>query len=313
MRCPSLKELPPTPMGKTGWPWNEESTQLSETMSDGSPWPRISIVTPSLNQGQFIEQTVRSVLLQGYPNFEYNIIDGGSTDETVGVIKRYEQWITYWISEPDRGQSHAVNKGFSMARGDIVAWLNSDDYYLPGVFQIIAAHYFKHPKAGAWAGGGRQIDPYTGKKLWDRSPPSLNFQGILNWREYCLPQPSCFLNRNVLKEEIYLNEDYHMQMDYDLWLRISKNHVINSINRILSVNQKHDNAKTARIDLLFRGLAEKWAIMQNHAGIEFVTKDIEHFLQGDIEVIYKLRNISQKTYLKLFTPFIKKLIHKIKI
>ncbi|MFC1531994.1 glycosyltransferase family 2 protein [Thermodesulfobacteriota bacterium] len=280
-------------------------------MADGSLWPSISIVTPSLNQGPFIEKTIRSVLLQGYPNLEYIIIDGGSTDGTVEVIKKYEKWLIYWISEPDRGQSHAVNKGFSRASGDILAWLNSDDYYFPNVFQTIVSHYFKYPMAGAWAGGGRQIDSSTGDKLWDRPPPPLDFQEILQWKEYCLPQPSCFLNRNILKGEVYLNEGYHMQMDYDLWLRISKNHPIIPINQILSVNQKHEDAKTARFDLLFRGLAEKWAIMQNHAGIEFVTRDIESFLHGDIEIIYKLRNISQKTYLKLFTPIIKKLLHKL--
>ena len=311
MRCPTLKELPPPPPGKTGWPWTEESPQLSETMPGGSSWPRISIVTPSLNQGQFIEETIRSILLQGYPDVEYIIIDGGSTDGTLKVIKRYEKWLTSCISEPDRGQSHAVNKGFSRASGEILAWLNSDDYYLPGVFQIIATRSLKHPEAGAWAGGGRQIDTSTGTKLWDRQPPPLVFQEILSWREYCLPQPSCFLNRSILKEEVYLNEDYHMQMDYDLWLRISKNHVINSINRILTVNQKHDNAKTARIALLSRGLAEKWTIMLEHAGIEFTEKDIERHLQNDAELLSKLRRILQNKWIKCLNPIIKRVLKRI--
>ena len=118
-RCPQLSELPSSPPGKIGWPWTEESSQLPEKMSDGSPWPRISIVTPSYNQGQFIEETIRSVLLQGYPNVEYIIIDGGSTDNSLEIIKKYEPWLAYWVSEPDRGQSHALNKGIQKATGDI--------------------------------------------------------------------------------------------------------------------------------------------------------------------------------------------------
>ena len=94
MRCPTLEELPPPPPGKTGWPWTEESPQLPDRMPDGSPWPRVTIVTPSLNQGTFIEETIRSVLLQGYPDLEYIIIDGGSTDDSVGAIQKYEKWFT---------------------------------------------------------------------------------------------------------------------------------------------------------------------------------------------------------------------------
>lgn len=130
MRCPTLHDLPPPPPGKNGWPWTEESTQAPELMPTGQAWPRISIVTPSYNQGEFIEETIRSVLLQGYPDLEYIVIDGGSTNGSVDIIKRYERWLSFWITEKDFGQSSAINKGFSRATGLLLGYLNSDDLYV---------------------------------------------------------------------------------------------------------------------------------------------------------------------------------------
>ena len=149
MRCPTLAELPPPPPGKTGWPWTVEA-HLPAARSDASPWPRISIVTPSYNQDQFIEETLRSVLLQGYPNLEYIVIDGGSTDGTVGIIRRYAPWLTHWVSEPDRGQAHAISKGLGKCSGGIFQWINSDDVLLKGAL----------PSVGAiWAPGHAVLGP----------------------------------------------------------------------------------------------------------------------------------------------------------
>jgi glycosyltransferase involved in cell wall biosynthesis len=135
----SLAELPVAPAGKSGWPWTSQTPELPPLRPDGSAWPRISIVTPSYNQGDFIEETIRSVLLQGYPNLEYIVIDGGSTDQTIDVIRRYEKWLTHWASEKDRGQSHAVNKGLARATGELFNWINSDDLLLPGALTAIGA------------------------------------------------------------------------------------------------------------------------------------------------------------------------------
>jgi glycosyltransferase involved in cell wall biosynthesis len=131
MHCPRRVELPASPLGRRGWPWTEESPQVPDTMPDGRPWPKVTIVTPSYNQGQFIEESMRSVLLQGYPDLEYIVIDGGSSDDSVDKIRRYEQWLEFWVSEPDSGQSNAINKGWRRSRGDVIAWLNSDDIYAP--------------------------------------------------------------------------------------------------------------------------------------------------------------------------------------
>ncbi|RPI75327.1 MAG: glycosyltransferase [Desulfobacteraceae bacterium] len=308
---PNLAELPAPPNGKKGWPWTETLPIGLSPFPPESPWPKISIITPSLNQAAFLEQTIRSVLLQGYPDIEYIIIDGGSTDQSLPIIKKYEKWLAYWISEPDQGQSQAVNKGIQRAHGDILAWLNSDDYYLPGTLHVIAEQFLLHPQAGAWAGGGRQIDAETGKVLWERLPPLLGFEDILNWDRYYLPQPSCFLNRKLLGPRLFLNEQYHMQMDFDLWLRVSRDHVMLPIPKILSVNHRHGRAKTARTDLLYRALAEKWTICLEQAGPEATAIQIEKYLSADIALIQKFRSLTQNPMIKFFIYFIKRLSKKL--
>src|SRR5262245_45129905 len=127
MQCPSLNDLPPPPRGCTGWPWTEESTGLADCAADATPWPRITIITPSFNQRLFVEATIRSVLLQGYDNLEYLVLDGGSTDGSVDIIRKYARWVDYWVSEPDGGQSAAINRGLKMGSGVFATWINSDD------------------------------------------------------------------------------------------------------------------------------------------------------------------------------------------
>ena len=121
------------------WPYIVSSN--TESFDERISYPKISIVTPSFNQGKYIEQTILSVINQNYPNLEYIIIDGGSTDETVNIIKKYEPWITYWVSEPDRGQSHAINKGIEKCTGHIFNWLNSDDWYEPNTLFDVASGF----------------------------------------------------------------------------------------------------------------------------------------------------------------------------
>src|SRR5262245_21335405 len=138
MQCPRLDQLPPPPAGRSGWPWTEATPRLPATLPDGAAWPRITIVTPSYNQAPFLEETIRSVLLQGYPNLEYIIIDGGSSDGSVELMRRYEPWLAYWVSEPDGGQSEAINKGWCSATGTVTTWLSSDDIYTPGALKAVA-------------------------------------------------------------------------------------------------------------------------------------------------------------------------------
>jgi len=120
-----VEKLPPAAPGRTGWPWTEETDPA--IYAGREDWPRISIVTPSFNQAQYLEETIRSVLLQNYPNLQYLVMDGGSTDGSVEIIKKYSPWIDHWVSEKDRGQSHAINKGLERCDGEWFNWINSDD------------------------------------------------------------------------------------------------------------------------------------------------------------------------------------------
>ena len=147
MRCPDLNELPSPPPGKIGWPWLEGGPRFPNCMPDGAQWPKLSIVTPSLNQGEFVEETLRSVLLQGYPDLEYIVIDGGSTDDSVGIISKYESWLTYWVSESDKGQTDAIGKGFDKATGVRLGWINSDDMLMPGALYAVALLHQCFPQA----------------------------------------------------------------------------------------------------------------------------------------------------------------------
>jgi glycosyltransferase involved in cell wall biosynthesis len=236
MRCPTLDELPPPPPGKTGWPWTEESEQLPDTMPDpstglragGEPWPRISIVTPSYNQAQFIEETIRSVLLQGYPNLEYIIIDGGSDDGSVEIIRKYEPWLAYWVSEKDRGQSHAINKGFERATGKIIAWLNSDDVYEPGALENAATHLKGRPDVGLVYSNCNIIDQDS-RVVRHRSVGNYDPNDLL--LHYFVMQPSTFIRREAYEHIGGLKTDLDYAMDYDLWLRIGRHYSFARIER----------------------------------------------------------------------------------
>lgn len=222
MRCPTIVELPSPPLNRIGWPWTEESPQLPETMPDGSLWPRISIVTPSFNQGRFIEETIRSVLLQGYPNLEYIIIDGCSSDETIRILNKYEQWFAYCVSEPDHGQSNAINKGFAHSTGKIMAYLNSDDFYLPGVFSQVAQFIQKgHNIIGGDELVVNEMSEVVGQihaelNLTDKQIFSLVRSNKIS--SFRLPQPALFWTRDIWEKAGSFNEELNYVMDFEFVL-----------------------------------------------------------------------------------------------
>jgi len=219
MHCPTLKKLPPPPLNKTGWPWTEESIPLPEVMSDGSRWPKLSVVVPTYNQGSYIEQTIRSVLLQGYPNYEYIIIDDGSTDNTPQILKKYETFITYSIRQDNRGAASALNRALQIVTGDWIAWQDSDDYYPSNHFRIFAENLKNLNNADIVYGA---IECINEENKFLRNYPVINPFTIENLLPY--PQighQSLFFKRKIFDESNFFNETFYHVMDLDFFLRLA--------------------------------------------------------------------------------------------
>lgn len=240
-----INKLPSIPPPKTGWPWTKESKPLPSKMKDGNPWPRISIVTPSYNQGQFLEETIRSVLLQNYPNLEYIIMDGGSTDNSVEIIKKYEPWLTYWVSEKDNGQADAIHLGFEKATGEIIAWINSDDCYLPNAFVHVAKKFRSAPYKNLLIGSSYHttLDLIYFKKFYGFSPTleSLLVDGMQ------FSQPACFWKRNKFFELGSFDRKLICCFDYDMFLRFREAGEFTYTLHPLAIYRHHSSSKTAQL------------------------------------------------------------------
>lgn len=208
-------------------------------------YPKISIVTPSFNHGDFIEETILSVLEQNYPNLEYIIIDGGSQDQSLEIIRKYQKHLHYWISEPDKGQSDALNKGIAQASGDIFNWVNSDDFYEDGAFACLAAH-FEDPRIQVVAGLLNRVD-HKGKRLnqdssliWPDNPAKTS--GTLIYQ-----QLSTFFRLDVFQQLGPLSLQLHYAMDLEMWLRYLLTNGVQNIqmaDRALVNFRVHDHSKT---------------------------------------------------------------------
>ncbi len=198
----------------------QESLQFPDTMANGRPWPKVSIVTPSFNQVEFIEDTIRSVLLQGYPNLEYIIMDGGSTDGSVDIIRRYQDRLTYWVSEPDLGQTHAINQGFQRATGEILAWLNSDDLYCPGAVRTAVEFLESHPGVAIAYGRADAIDA-MGRVIFHVPMKEFHLTQCLARLESPIAQPATFMRREAIQRVGLLDQTLHFVMDWDYWIRVA--------------------------------------------------------------------------------------------
>ncbi len=211
------------------WPYIQEQPFIPpDTLPDGRPWPKISVITPSYNQGEFIEETILSVIHQNYPNLEYILIDGGSTDETITIVKRYRKYFSYVVSEPDKGQSHALNKGFQQATGEIVTWLNSDDRFAPGALYAAALAFYSSD-ADVVAGicqvfqGQQEVLHH----VTSCRPGTMSLAEILDVEQCWLSgkffhQPEVMFTRAILnKTGGEVDESLYYSMDYEMWARFA--------------------------------------------------------------------------------------------
>ena len=202
--------------------------------------PRVSIITPSFNQAQYLEETLRSVLEQGYPDLEYIVVDGGSTDGSVEIIKKYADRLAWWVSEKDKGQAEAINKGFARATGDIVAWVNSDDYYLPGAIAEAVRALEEHPECGMVYGDVVSIDG-AGQPVNVMTYGDWGLEDLMQFN--IIGQPGVFMRRDGLERAGYLDLSYHFLLDHELWLRVAQQAPIRYVPQQWAAARFHAGAK----------------------------------------------------------------------
>jgi glycosyltransferase involved in cell wall biosynthesis len=267
MRRVTADDLPRPPSGRTGWPWTAPSHPPLETETPAESLPRISIITPSLNQGEYIEETIRGVLLQDYPNVELIVIDGGSTDTTLDTLRRYAPWLAHWSSEPDDGQADAINKGLARATGDIFAWCNSDDLYLPGTLHRVASAFTAHPGIFVSA-------PVIDVGLRRRQVIGSTRLGFRNLVEFWTPQRAVmrdqglFYPRSVIAEVGPLDPSFHYVFDYEFLIRVTSRLSPHYLEEPVSTYRFHEGSKTVRF-------AHRWFDEQLRA-----SKKYWHLLPG---------------------------------
>jgi glycosyltransferase involved in cell wall biosynthesis len=247
--------------------------------------PQISIVMDSFNQAEYIEKSIRSVVDQNYPNLDFIIFDGGSTDRSVEIIKKYENKITYWQSKPDGGQVKALNAGIAKCSGDIIGVLDSDDMLYPGALDIVGEYFAKNPGKDWLGGGGIIRDAKTGDTI--QLPKKIDFESLLhNWNDNWICQPSIFWRKSIWDNIGAFDETFNFSFDYEFWLRLSKHGKGGTVEDILSISLRHWEQKTQKMNYE-----------------SFVETNLAMFLHGARdEAMESLKDISRK-FFKLRATF----------
>ncbi|MCK4781645.1 glycosyltransferase [Candidatus Parcubacteria bacterium] len=286
-------------------PLFNERTVLEKDFS----FPKISIITPSYNQKRFLEKTILSVLNQNYPNLELIIIDGGSTDGSVDIIKKYEKYLAYWVSEKDRGQSDGLNKGFKITAGEIIGWQNSDDIYLPDAFLKIADFFKQNSRIDIICGNRLDIDEndnIIGESRFTRfSPIVYQYDGI------SLGTQVVFWRKSLFSKIGYLDINLQLAMDYDFFLRAAKKEAkFKFIPYYLGAMRRHNLAKTEmflgtiphqkELDKIDKKYGRKNWLNFPLKIYSLFFRTVNYFFQGDIDYILKgfKRRIKRRTLLR---------------
>jgi glycosyltransferase involved in cell wall biosynthesis len=251
--------------------------------------PLVSVVTPSLNQGRFLEEAIRSVLDQDYESLEHVVADGGSTDQTLEILARYPH--LRWLSEPDAGQSAALNKGFALARGEILAWINADDFYLPRAVSAAVEELLSSGCGLVYAdilrvdedGSNRRRVPSHPWDLWHH----VNERNRI-W------QPAAFFTREAFEAVGGIDERYHLAMDYDLWLRIGERFPVHRVDAVWAAERRHPESKTSRHRIGF--WAEDRQISRAHGG-RFVSPMLIHRYAGSGRPAQLLNRVAAAAYM----------------
>ncbi len=242
-------------------------SNLDKNSVDVSPLangPLVTVVIPALNSGCFLKEAIQSILGQDYPRIECWVMDGGSQDETLDILRAYEGSI-HWISEPDRGQANALNKGFRRALGEILAWLNADDRYLPGAVSRAVDYLVSYRDVAAVYGDVECIDA-EGRPIQRRQALPFDLNRLLNYYNY-IPQMSTFFRKRAWEEAGGLDEALHYSMDYDLWIRIGKSHQMGYLSQTLSQWRIHGGSKTSPSPLI--AMPECLRVSRRYGGRRF--------------------------------------------
>lgn len=226
--------------------------------------PKISIVTPSLNQGRFITQCLESVAIQNWPNVEHIVVDGGSTDGTLEILKSHASQLTRVISEKDDGAADAINKGFRLCTGDIVAWLNADDFYLPGAFEVVTEAWKMHPDAAFWFGNGNRVfENGSLKSIFNPGTMLYNHKALVEGLDYIL-QPATFIHGQWLRQVGYLRTHLRWGFDWDLWIRLANLSRPVALGHCLAASREWESTLTASGG--FKRAEELRCLAEEHCG-----------------------------------------------
>jgi glycosyltransferase involved in cell wall biosynthesis len=277
-------DLPPAPARKHGWPWDKRPADGVAEVGARQSMPRISVITPSLNQGRFIEEAIRSVVAQQWPDVEFIIVDGGSADETLEIIKRYQAWIAHWISEPDSGQADAINKGMRQATGDIVTWLNADDFAVDGVFAAVAEAWRRNPHAIYAA---PVVNFYSRGRETLIRPRGLSIDNVVQyWKRNSLwHEPGLYWSRAVIDSAGEIDTSLHYAFDYDYLVRALQHATVEYVDHVAAGFRLHDQSKS--VSQSEQMMAETAAVSQRYWPLVTVL-DREGFARAEFEAQTRL-------------------------